>query len=53
MFLAYFPHTNNLLLNWGGIWDTVLTEPVKIFAGIYAFVRGCDNMVTGLREPNM
>jgi ABC-type transport system involved in cytochrome c biogenesis permease subunit len=51
IYLAFFPHTNYLLINGGGFWDTVLTEPVKIFAGIYAFVRGCDNIVTGLRNP--
>jgi hypothetical protein len=50
IYLAFFPHTNNLLLNRSTVWDTILTEPVKIFAGIYAFVRGCDNIVTGLRK---
>jgi hypothetical protein len=25
---------------------------VAIFASVYAFVRGCDNIVTGLRNPH-
>jgi hypothetical protein len=50
IYLAYFPHTNYLLLESGTLWDTILTEPVRIFAGIYAFVRGCDNIVTGVRN---
>jgi hypothetical protein len=50
MYLAYFPHTNYLLLEGGGVWDLILTKPVQIFAGIYAFVRGMDNIVTGLRD---
>jgi hypothetical protein len=51
IYLTFFPHTNYLLLVGGGSWDKAFTEPVKLFAGIYAFVRGCDNIVTGLRNP--
>jgi hypothetical protein len=50
IYLAFFPHTNYMLVKNSGVWDRLLTEPVKIFAGIYAFVRGCDNIVTGLRK---
>src|SRR5687768_16124740 len=38
MYLAYFPHTNNLLTEDGSWIDGFLTMPVAIFAGIYAFV---------------
>src|SRR5262249_44190729 len=50
MYLAWFPQTNYLLLSGGGLLDTLLRQPVQIFAGAYAFVRGCDNWVKALKD---
>jgi hypothetical protein len=56
MYVAYFPH------GVGGaflitdvivpptLWDILASKAVTFFGSVYAFVRGCDNIVTGLRE---
>jgi rhomboid family protein len=50
MYLAWFPHSYALLYSEPGAIDKLLTMPVQIFAGIYAFVRGCDNFLSGVRD---
>ena len=52
IFLIWFPHGPHVLGAGGDtLWDIFLTKTVSIFVGVYAFVRGCDNFVTGLRNP--
>jgi hypothetical protein len=53
IFLIWFPHGPRLLAIGGdSFWDIFLSKTVSIFVGVYAFVRGCDNLVTGLRNPD-
>jgi hypothetical protein len=52
IFLIWFPHgPTALLISDVTIWDILLSKTVSIFVGVYAFVRGCDNLIGGLREP--
>jgi hypothetical protein len=54
IFLIWFPHGYRLLSVGGEtFWDIFLSKTVSIFVGVYAFVRGCDNLIGGLREPNV
>jgi hypothetical protein len=57
MYVAYFPHGE--MEYWVGpgstpptFMDTATAHAVTFFATVYAFVRGCDNIVSALREPN-
>jgi hypothetical protein len=51
MYIRYFPHGGGHILGNGGLppsfLDTLAVEAVPIFVSVYAFVRGCDNLVTG------
>jgi hypothetical protein len=53
MYLRYFPHPAQGVLSIGmtgpppTFLDTLAVEAVPIFVMVYAFVRGCDNLVTG------
>jgi hypothetical protein len=50
IYSAFFPHGPNALLVTGPtLWDTLLTRTVNIFAGVYALVRGLDNIITARR----
>jgi hypothetical protein len=57
MVVAYFPHRGPV--GFGvtyvprAIGEVLASGAVPIFASVYAFVRGWDNIVTGLREPNI
>jgi hypothetical protein len=61
MYVAYFPHGGGIGLTGGGeaapyiptILDTLISRAVPFFASVYAFVRGCDNIIAGLREPQI
>ena len=44
MYLAYYPHTHNMLFAESTWYDDLLRMSVAIFAGIYAFVRGLTNV---------
>jgi hypothetical protein len=48
----YFPHGYILLATDSvpTFWELLPTQMVSLFASIYAFVRGCDNIMTGLRN---
>jgi hypothetical protein len=51
--LIFIPPTKDsaLLISSGSPWFPTLTNAVSLFAGIYAFVRGLDNIVSTLRNP--
>jgi hypothetical protein len=55
MYVIYFPHGGGGVLTGGGVapsfLDTVAVQAVPVFVTVYAFVRGCDNLIGGLREP--
>jgi hypothetical protein len=57
MCVTYFPHGGMVALAAAyvspTILDTLTSRAVPFFASVYAFVRGCDNFVAGLREPNI
>ena len=61
IYVAYFPHGVGGIETAGGaappyistIWDTLISRAVPFFTSVYAFVRGCDNIVVGLREPEI
>jgi hypothetical protein len=50
MFLTFFPHGPVVIITEyePPFWDKLATKTVAIFAGVYAFVRGLDNINTGL-----
>jgi hypothetical protein len=54
MYVVYFPHGGNayLLMNSTPptFLDILTSRAVAFFASVYGFVRGCDNIVTGLRN---
>jgi hypothetical protein len=54
MYVVYFPHGGPSLLTGGGsvpsFLDVVASRAVTFFGSVYAFVRGCDNIVAGLRN---
>src|SRR5271169_3180233 len=54
MYVVYFPHGGPSLLTGGGsvpsFLDVVTSRAVTFFGSVYAFVRGCDNIVAGLRN---
>jgi len=53
IFLIWFPYGPRVLgLAATTFLDIFLSKTVSIFVGVYAFVRGCDNLIGGLREPN-
>ena len=54
MYVAYFPHGGAVPLTVGyvpppTILDTPIIRVVPVFGTVYAFVRGGDNLVGGLR----
>jgi hypothetical protein len=54
MYVVYFPHGGPVLL-YGpytppSLLDILTGRAVAFFANVYGFVRGCDNIVTGLRS---
>jgi hypothetical protein len=55
MFLKYWPHGVGVLafsLNPPPTFlDALAAEAVPFFVTVYVFVRGCDNLIGGLREP--
>jgi hypothetical protein len=57
LYVTYFPHGGEVLLTVDyvppTILDTLTSRAVPFFASVYAFVRGWDNIVEGLREPNI
>jgi hypothetical protein len=57
MYVAYFPHGGPVALLVASvpttILDTMIVRAVPVLASVYAFVRGCDNFVGGLREPQI
>ena len=54
MYVIYFPHGGPMLLISDYVptplLDILSSRAVGFFASVYGFVRGCDNIVTGLRE---
>lgn len=58
MYLNYFPHGHGGILLTAGnpvpppfpVLDAMIVKSVPFFVSLYAFVRGCDNVVNGLRE---
>jgi hypothetical protein len=54
MYVVYFPHGGRLILTGGYVEPTLLdmltSRAVAFFASVYGFVRGSDNIVTGLRN---
>lgn len=57
MYLNYFPHGHTIFITTDHptpsphpVLDLVIGRSVPFFVSLYAFVRGCDNVVTGLRE---
>jgi hypothetical protein len=58
IYVTYFSPPGPTFLVWGKIVPapliyTLVQRSVTFFVGVYAFVRGFDNLVTGLREPNI
>jgi hypothetical protein len=51
IYLTFSPHSP-AVLGIGGdtLLDRLMPQIVQIFVGVYALVRGMDNIVTGLRE---
>ena len=54
MYLVYFPHGGPGVLGTYGdrpasLLDILTPVAVPFFASVYGLVRGCDNIVTGLR----
>lgn len=48
---SVFAHGPNLLLISGpSLWDTLMTNAANIVLGIYAVIRGWDNVATALRD---
>jgi hypothetical protein len=55
MYFIYFPHGGPELLATGGgspasLLDIISSAAVGFSASVYGFVRGCDNIITALRE---
>ena len=55
MFIIYFPHGGPILVTADesippSFLDVVSSAAVGFFASVYGFVRGCDNIITALRE---
>jgi hypothetical protein len=57
MYVTYFPHGGPVLLSGGYVEPTILdmltSRAVPFFVSVYAFICGCDNLIGGLREPNV
>ena len=55
MYVIYFPHGGPMTLSAGqdfppSILDILTSRAVAFFVSVYGFVRGCDSIVTGLRN---
>jgi hypothetical protein len=57
MYLAYFPHGGRVALQAHYVepsfLDVLTGRTVPLFASVYAFVRGCDNFLSGLQERDI
>jgi hypothetical protein len=57
MYITYFPHGGPVpmtaVFRELTFWDTVTSGAEPFFVIVYAFVRGWDNVITGLRKPDI
>jgi hypothetical protein len=57
IYIAYFPHGGGTLLAGDDyvpppLGSLIASSVVAFFGSVYVFVRGCDNFVTGIRNPH-